>query len=158
MSPDSWKEENFDVKKWFRSEPELTMKALLCYSLERIGTEGVLGFKTSAHCNDTTFVESDMEYVLEHWNLDKNSRAKAVKEYLDFFEFRKKVYEANDIKNLTTFKVRDLQDMFPQLDWLNMINSQLLTHNQVKEDDEISIENMQLLESLLIETGKLRKS
>lgn len=87
---------------------------------------------------------------MDHLKLDKSLKIEAV---LNFFEYLKQKVQINDqlpinLTSTESIKIFELQNKFPDIDWLQGINRQLLKHSRVTEDETITIERPQLFGAL----------
>lgn len=84
--------------------------------------------------------------------VDKKTKFEVVKSFDDYLQTKKKVQDVLKFNILDTevVKIRELYERYPSkyLDWLQIINNQLLTESHRTLDDDIMIFNPKLAEGL----------
>lgn len=161
----SWQESSFDWKRWFIAEPDFTARVLFNYKIIRCSAKYLqklcLTYGSIYYYDD--LMKNDVEYIMQHLQkVDKNLIREASDDFLEFLLLKK--FFKNQIqssKNLTSEKVIriiDLQEKFPDVDWLQAINKQLLWQNRVQADEMIVIVKPQLFQKLYQEAVEYNKA
>lgn len=71
------------------------------------------------------------------------------------------IERGNSVKKSSKIvKIKDLSDEFehPEINWLKLINNQLLNESKVDEDDFLLVEDFELLKSLIGNLKNCKKS
>lgn len=166
VTNDTWSDENFDIKTLFEEEPLHATLVFLDHKLTRCKnpkneTENdVLCFNMDNGWRVAKNVMNDTIDILEPFKLSESAKARAVKDFIDFLSL-KNVHQKKfkDNAKPEVFKIREFNSKFSQLnlDWLKIINSQLLGKSKLTEEDEIVIENPELFQHLLTLIATLEK-
>lgn len=151
-------DDNFDIKTLFEQEPGHSINVfmdhifLLCKNPINDSSD-ILCFRTTNDWGSSTRYESDMEYTLTKFNIQESLKKDMIKDLTVFLSLKERLQEKLKAAGRSEIlKISQLNRRFHQfnLDWLKMINSQLLKKSQLTEEDEILIENPELIQNLLI--------
>lgn len=157
-----WNEKNFDIKTLFEQEPESSLWIFLDQFLSRCddprdnsnasSSTEILCIKTDDTWRYLKREEQDSRDILKLFKLDDDVKERAFNDYNNFLMNKKPVQvELTGKKESEVLKIKDLKTKFPELNlnWLKIINNQLLRQSQVTEDDDILMGKPDLLRALL---------
>lgn len=95
----------------------------------------------------------DLEALAELWHVDKQLMIKEyskVEEFKDKLENAKSPYKGNAIVNTVSnrFTVKQLNEMYPWLDWQTFLNQYLPPDQRLSERDVVYVTNKEYLDKL----------
>lgn len=144
-----------DVKKAMAVRPSMWIEIFFDHVIKycKSGSVEVLCFDQSDHW---TFAENfELTEILEEikdLKIDASYKNRAAENYVYFLKMKKPIQDKFKAHTNTTvnIKIEELYARYPSkhLDWLLMINNQLLQDSQQTLDDEILIHNPQLWDKL----------
>lgn len=147
--------EGLDVKKAMEIRPQMSIGLFFDHVLKHCKNESRerLCFDQS---NSWTFTESDditeVLRLLKGLKIDTNHKTRAAENYVSYMKKKKDVQDEFKVYTNQTvlLPIKEMYAKYPSkyLDWLPMINNQLLRDSHLKLDDEILIYNPQLWEEL----------
>lgn len=166
ISHEAWDTNTFDFKNLFYQPPLFATVLFLGHELNRCSdprnsSNRVLCLKiTNDFKFDMSSIRSDIAQVFVPLKLDKAMIKVAVNNFVDFIKFKQNLEE--NLKNRSErkiLKIRDLRREFPQLnvDWLKVVNDQMMSEEKMTEDDVIGIENPELVRQLLASISSYNK-
>ena len=155
-------EENFEIDTLFEAQTNHAMTLFFDHFLNRCKFENIekLCLKMKIFWRYNKEVKIDLPNILKPLKLPEEQKEQAVNDFLNFLLIKQPIQmEFRNLSAPEIIKIKDLNRKFPevQLDWLNLVNKQLLSRSKVTEDDEILIENPKLLGELLKAFAKLDK-
>ena len=141
--------------------PDLMMKLFFDHQLERCvkNSDEYLCFTMSTGWKFTTEDKKDATRVLKHLKLSEDQITEIVDDFIHFLRKKKLIQdEFEEMSESSVVKIADLSEKFPQinLDWLKLINSQMLSDLKVSENDEIFIENPRMMTEHFNEFANLK--
>lgn len=153
----NWNEKNFDIKTLFEQEPESSLWIFLDQFLSRCNdprdnSTEILCIKADDTWRYIKREEQDSRDILKLFKLDDDVKARAFNDYNNFLMKKKPVQvELSGKKETEVLKIKDLKTKFPELNlnWLKIINNQMLRQSQVTEEDDILMGKPDLLRALL---------
>lgn len=160
-----WNEKNFDVETLFEQEPESALWIFLDQFLSRCddprdNSTEILCFKADDKWRFIKREEQDSKDILKLFKLDDDVKEDAFNDYNNFLMKKQPVQvELTGKREMEVLKIKDLKKKFPELNlnWLKIINNQLLRQSQVTEDEEILLgkpDLMRALFALLVDMDK----
>lgn len=154
LSNGSWENESFNISKLFTSEPDLATKLFLGHHLARCDDPRNISREILCFKGDTEFIksdklENDFTYILRFMHIDSNLVEKGVKSLIDFMQKQETVRNETKAVSLV-MTIEELKYKFAMIpiNWLELINSQMLRDSQVTEKEEIFVENPETMENL----------
>lgn len=148
MNLKEWNATNFNRFEMFVKEPLHSSRFFLDHKLTKLD-------KTSAslyfEMNDDWIYKPFMKYVTKEILLDYSGRDTTVQDFLGFMLQKKEIHSKLMEKlEPEIFFIKELKNKFSnEIDWLTIINQQLLEDSKVTEDHKILIGNPELLRQLL---------
>jgi hypothetical protein len=161
----TWDNERFDLQNLFYREPDhatflfLDHKLLRCKDPRNTSSK-VLCFRMNNGWKFGEKVENDTLDILKPLQLDSDVKVAAVKNFIEFLQIKRPLQNKfSKTGKAKIVQIKNLKEMFPNLDldWLKIVNLQLMEHSQKSEDDEIMIENPELMQQLATVLTKLDK-
>lgn len=151
----SWDEDSYNTSRHFYN-PLLRTTAFF------------LGHEISGRCNDPRnssneilcfrFQSSstspghrrDILEMFKSLSMNGNLKVQATESYLTFLNSKQLLEKEFNSSEKMVFRIKELPRMFPNLtlDWVKLINENLLSHSHITDDDEIGIEKLKLFEKL----------
>ena len=139
------------------------MKLFFDHELERCvkNSTEYLCFQMSTGWKFTTEDEKDATNLLKHLKLPEDQINEIVDDFLHFLRKKKLIQEEfEEMNEPEVIKIADLSEKFPQikLDWLELINNQMLSNLKVSGNDEILFENPRMMVEHLNEFANLKSN
>lgn len=161
----TWNVSNFDPKVWFDFEPNFATILFLQHHLNqckdpRNQSREILCFQADRKKYHGK-LEQETLRVLKSLKLNQSAKEAATESAINFILRKKSI--VGELENMAKFevvKIKDLAAKFPKynLNWLKIINDQLMKKSRQTGDDEILIENPEMMTQLfkLMEETKER--
>lgn len=163
----TWDDESFDIRKLFYHSTDHATFLFLDHRFARCKDprdemNEIVCFKMNNGWRFNNKVENDTLDILKAFDslINDDVKKAAVKDFLDFL-FIKKPLQDKLIQQAKpeVMKIDEMAIRFPNLDidWLKVLNTQLMKTSQLSKDDEILIGNPKLMQELLEALGEINK-
>lgn len=161
----TWNSSNLDPKVWFDFEPNFSTIFFLQHHLNqckdpRNQSQEILCFQADQKKYHGKLQQETLR-VLKSLKLNQHAKEAATESVIDFITRKKSIVEElGNVAKFEVVKIKDLTAKFPKynLNWLRIINDQLMKKSRQTGDDEILIENPEMMTQLfkLMEETKER--
>lgn len=161
----AWNVSNFNPKVWFDFEPNFATILFLQHHLNqckdpRNQSQEILCFQADQKKYHGK-LEQEILKVLKSLKLNQSAKEAATESAINFILRKRSIVgELENIAKFEVVKIKDLAAKFPKynLNWLKIINDQLMKKSRHTGDDEILFENPDMMTQLfkLMEETKER--
>ena len=165
-------EEKFELQTFFDNDPYLALRLFFGHEVNRCtydpdgiflkhspealerhkSRSGKVCLKLVYHWYIAESKKKDLLRMMQLMNFNKTATEVAVDNLLKFRKFQfNLVFYSESSPDFELTKIKDIGKRFPEfkVNWLKAINSQLLSHSQLSEDDEILFENINVVTKIL---------
>lgn len=144
-----------DVKKFIEAQPDLSIRLFFDYEMTfcRNGSKEFLcmGSNNYWSYSDDWELNATVD-ALSSLLVDKSTKFAVVQGFVDFLQKKMKVQNRlrYNITDIEVLKIKELYERYPSkyLDWLQIVNNQLLVESKRTLEDEIMIFNTKRTEGL----------
>lgn len=144
-----------DVKKFIESQPDLSIRLFFDYEMTfcKNGSKEFLcmGSNNYWSYSDDWELNATVD-ALRNLLVDKPTKFKVVGAFIDYLKMKKKVQKKLKLNSsdIEVVKIKELYERFPSmyLDWLQIVNNQLLIESHRTLEDEIMIFNTKRTQGL----------
>lgn len=162
-------DEFFNIEKLFQSEPDHATWIFLDARLTRRNdprnvSKEILCFEVEYFWTYEENFENDTLNILKSFNISRLQKEKIAKNFAHFLSIKLpkifKLYQfADPTRDSSFWKIGDLKNKLTgfNLNWLKIINDQLMADSHVSESDEILVENIELMRQHLNALAELDK-
>lgn len=161
-----WIESNFSLKKWFLTEPDFVGRVLFNHKIVRCPARFMqkLCLEYGSVYFYDELLRKDIEYIMQNLQkLEKDVKNEASNNFLEFLLlrnfFKNQVLRNNLSKSEhAIISIVDLRQKFPDIDWLQGINKQLLKHSRVPGEEKVVIVEPQIFDKFYKEAITYNKT